>query len=62
MSKLCFNIATVIAVADPAFPNPWGRQPIIWAIYPDNFMKMKKFWAGGSPSHPLDPPMYCAVS
>ena len=24
-----------------------GRQPIIWPIFPENCMKMKKFWAGG---------------
>ena len=40
-------------VADPGFPreggaNPkGGRQPIICRIFPENCMKMKKFWAGG---------------
>ena len=54
-------------VADPGFPrgggaNPkGGRQPIIWSIFPENCMKMKKFWArggGARPSRPpLDPPL-----
>ena len=58
------------AVADPGFPrggdaNPkgGGRQPIIWPIFPENCMKMKKFWArgrGARPSRPpLDPPLEC---
>ena len=39
-----------------------SRQPIIWPIFPENWMKMKKYWAreeGGScPSRPfLDPPL-----
>ena len=42
-------------VADSGFPrgggaNPkagGGRQPIIWPIFPENCMKMKKFWARG---------------
>ena len=25
-----------------------GRQPIIWPIFPENCMKMKKFWARGA--------------
>ena len=31
------------------------RQPIIWSIFPENCMKMKKFWAGGGacPSRPF---------
>ena len=47
-------------MTDPGFPrgaaNPGGeRQPIIWSIFPENCMKMKKFWAGeGGPS--LAPP------
>ena len=24
-----------------------GREPIIWPIFPENCMKMKKFWTGG---------------
>ena len=42
----------ISAVADPGFPrgggaNPkGGRQPIIWPIFAENCMKMKKFWAG----------------
>ena len=32
-----------------------GRQPIIWSIFPENCMKMKKFWAGGA-SVPRAPP------
>ena len=40
-----------------------GRQPIIWSIFPENCMKMKKFWARGGgtrPSRPpLDPPLGC---
>ena len=31
-----------------------GRQPIIWQIFPENCMKMKKFWAIGGA---LDPPL-----
>ena len=37
-----------------------GRQPIIWPIFPENCMKMKKFLGqrGGRTSlRPLDPPM-----
>ena len=49
-------------MVDPGFPrgggtNPkgGGRQPIIWPIFPENCMKMKKFWAGGArvPRAPL---------
>ena len=41
------------------------HQPIIWSIFLENCMKMKKFWARGGgggghiPRAPLDPPMYC---
>ena len=38
------------AVADPGFlrgRQPRGRQPIIWPIFPENCMKIKKFWARG---------------
>ena len=28
-------------------PGRGGRQPIIWPIFPENCMKIKKFWAGG---------------
>ena len=55
-------------MADPGFPrgggaNPKGGgcQPIIWPTFPENCMKMKKFWAGGGmhPSHPpLDLPLF----
>ena len=40
-----------------------GRQPIIWSIFPENCMKMKKFWAGGRASltPPLDPPLIMSV-
>ena len=53
-------------VADPGFPRgggatlKGGRQPIIWSIFAENCMKMKKFWArgGARPSRPpLDPPL-----
>ena len=52
----------VCVVANPGFPrgggaNPkGGHQPIIWPIFPENCMKMKKFWARGG-RHPLDPPL-----
>ena len=42
-----------------------GRQPIIWPIFSENCMKMKKFWAGGGarPSRPpLDPPLVSTFS
>ena len=62
-----------IAVADPGFPrgggaNPkgGGGQPIIWPIFAENCMKMKKFWArggGASLAPPLDPPLHwCNIS
>ena len=50
------------SVADPGFPrgggaNPkGGRQPIIWPIFPENCMKMKKFGAGGG-ARPSRPPL-----
>ena len=50
------------SVADPGFPrgegaNPKGeRQPIIWPIFPENCMKMKKFWARGGGVRPSRPP------
>ena len=32
-----------------------GYQAIIWQIFPENYMKMKKLWAGGGcPSRPLE--------
>ena len=42
-------------VVDPGFPRRGraptpkggGRQPIIWPIFPQKYMKMKKFWLGG---------------
>ena len=37
-----------------------GRQPIIWPIFPENYMEMKKFWTGGEgrvPRVPIDPPL-----
>ena len=37
-----------------------GHQPIIWPIFPENFMKMKRFWARGgrtSLAPPLDLPL-----
>ena len=40
-----------------------GRQPVIWPIFPENCMRMKKFWAGGgraSLAPPLDPPLETA--
>ena len=49
-------------VADPGFPkgggaNPKeGRQPILWPIFPENCMKMKKFWATGRVVRPSRPP------
>ena len=58
-------------VADPGFPrgggvNPkGGRQPIIWPIFPENCMKMKKFGAGGARgtrAPPLDPPLQAGVA
>ena len=33
-----------------------GRQPIIWSIFPENCMKMKKFWARGGARVPRAPP------
>ena len=50
---IMFQYKTMITVADPGLPrgggaNPkGGRQPIIWSIFPENCMKMKKFWARG---------------
>ena len=54
-------------MTDPGFPrgegaNPkgGGRQPIIWPIFPENCMKIKKFWAGGARvarAPPLDLPL-----
>ena len=42
-------------MADPGFPrrgtNPSeGRQPTIWPFFPENCMKMKKFWHRGGTS------------
>ena len=38
--------------------QPWGRQPIIWPIFRENCMKMKKLWAGGARHlRPLDQPI-----
>ena len=34
-----------------------GRQPIIWPIFPENCMKMKKFWARGGDARPSRPPL-----
>ena len=48
-----------LSVADPEFSRSW-RQPIIWPIFPANWMKMKKFWVreGAWGTHvPLDPLM-----
>ena len=54
-----FACVVTVAVADPGFPRggtltpKGGRQPIIWPIFPENCMKMKKFGAGGArPSRP----------
>ena len=56
----------VITVADLGFPrggcaNPkGGRQPTIGLIFPENCMKMKKFWPRGARvpgAPPLDPPL-----
>ena len=33
-----------------------GRQPIIWPIFPENCMKMKKFRARGGVRVPRAPP------
>ena len=50
------------AVADPGFPrggctNPkGGRQPTICLIFPENCMKMKKFWPRGGGARPWCPP------
>ena len=33
-----------------------GRQPIIWQIFPENCMKMKKFWARGGAQGTRAPP------
>ena len=60
------HIQEPCAVADPGFPRggganlKGGRQPIIWPIFPENCMKMKKFWAGGARvprTPPLDLPL-----
>ena len=54
-------------MADPGFPrgggaNPeGGRQPIIWPIFPENCMKMKKFWARGGGRASLAPPLRSAT-
>ena len=46
----------LLLVADPGFPT--GCQPIIWPIFPANYMKTKKFWArGGCPLRSPDPPL-----
>ena len=47
-----------------ALTQKGGRQPIIWPFFPENCMKMKKFWARGgraSLAPPLDPPLQCAT-
>ena len=52
-------------VADLGFPRGGcanakrGRQPTICLIFPENCMKMKKFWLGGARPWrpPLDPPL-----
>ena len=57
-----------LPVADLGFSrggcaNPkGGRQPTICLIFPENYMKMKKFWPRGGarpwrPPPPLDPPL-----
>ena len=59
------SFCPAFTVADPGFPRggdakpKGGRKPIIWPIYPENCMKMKKFWArgGAHPLCPLDPPL-----
>ena len=39
-----------------------GRQPIIWLTFPENCMKMKKFWARGEgAAPPLDPPLIYSI-
>ena len=44
------------SVADPGFPwGGGGRQPIIWPIFPENCMKIKKFWAWGGARVPRNP-------
>ena len=63
-AKSCTSATKLtIAVADPGFPrgggaNPkgGGREPIIWPIFPENCMKMKKFWARGGARVPHAPP------
>ena len=38
-------------------PTPGGgHHPIIWPIFPENCMKMKKFWARGGRRVPRGPP------
>ena len=47
-------------VADPGFPRG-KREPqpqhTIWPFFPENCMKMKKFWPAVRSSRPLDPPL-----
>ena len=55
------------SVANPGFPRvkgaypKGGRQPIIWPNFPENYMKMMKFWTRGGARvprvPPLDPPL-----
>ena len=50
-----FYYPKTIPVADPGFPrgghaNSEGGLPIIWPIFPENYMKMKTFWLGGGTS------------
>ena len=44
-----------------AAPTPGrGHQPIIWPIFPKNYVEMEKFWARGEgrvPRVPIDPPL-----
>ena len=57
-----------IALANPGFPRggaltpKGGEVPTYYlAIFPENYMKMRKFWAGGGQEGrtlPLDPPLH----
>ena len=42
----CVQLRDTQVMVDPGFPRgansrTWGCQPIIWAILPENYMKMK---------------------
>ena len=38
-------------------PNPKGMPTIIWLIFPENYMKTKKFWARGGHASLAHPPL-----